>query len=68
VLGTIVDERYARYRLEIAFGSPTYNLFGNNCEHFARFVATGVHESTQLRTAAVVAGVAAIAALALQSD
>ncbi len=67
VLGKITDERYAIERYKAALANPTYDLFGHNCEHFARFVATGVRESTQLQAAGVVAGLAALAVVALNS-
>ncbi len=60
VLGQITDEAMATERVRHAARNPKYDLFGHNCEHFARFVATGKQESTQLQTAAVV-GLAAIA-------
>ena len=61
VLGRIADENDARARMNAAFQDPTYNLFGHNCEHFARYVATGRHESTQLQAVGIVAGLAALA-------
>jgi hypothetical protein len=67
VLGKITDERYAIERYKAALANPAYDLFGHNCEHFARFVATGVRESTQLQAAGVVAGLAALAVVALNS-
>lgn len=60
VLGRVTDEPMARQRLHNAAAMPNYDLFGNNCEHFARFVATGKRESTQLQAAGVVAGLAAL--------
>ena len=60
VLGRIADEAAALFRLRIAAANPKYDLFGNNCEHFARFVATGKRESVQLQTAGVVAGLVAL--------
>lgn len=56
----ITDEDYAIQRMKQAFNNPGYDLFGNNCEHFARYVATGVRESTQLQVVGVVAGLAAL--------
>lgn len=46
VLGRITYEAMAIQRMNTAFATPNYDLFGNNCEHFARFVATGKREST----------------------
>jgi len=57
----IEDETYAIQRMNQAFFIPNYDLFGNNCEHFARYIATGVRESTQLQAAAVVVGLTALA-------
>jgi hypothetical protein len=56
----ITDEEEAIRRINQAFTTPTYNFFGNNCEHFARYVATGVRESTQLQSASFVAGLVAL--------
>ena len=56
VLGRINDERYAIARINKALENDKYDLFGNNCEHFARFVATGRRESTQLIGAVVILG------------
>lgn len=58
VLGRITDERDAIERMNKAWETPNYNLFGNNCEHFARYVATGVRESKQVQSVAFVAGLA----------
>jgi len=60
ILGRITDEQDAITRMTSAFQSSNYNLFGHNCEHFARYVATGRHESTQLQAVGVVAGLAAL--------
>jgi len=48
-------------RLKEALKRPDYDLFGNNCEHFARYVVTGERISTQVRAAAFVASLAALA-------
>jgi hypothetical protein len=61
VLARIEPEQSAVDRIRKAFEDPKYDLFGNNCEHFARYVATGRRQSTQLRAAVVVAGLAALA-------
>ena len=60
ILGQITDERDALARMEMAFLNPEYNLFGHNCEHFARYIATGVKESKQLQALGVVAGLSAL--------
>ncbi|MHB8388665.1 MAG: hypothetical protein ACYDBH_03665 [Acidobacteriaceae bacterium] len=64
VLGRIEDEPMAKNRMSSALKDPTYDLFGHNCEHFARFVATGKRESTQLQAVGIVAGLAALAIVA----
>lgn len=56
----ILDEPQAILRMGQAFANPGYDLFGNNCEHFARYVATGVRESTQLQTAGILTGLAVL--------
>ena len=45
----IADEPSARQRLIAACANPIYNAAGNNCEHFARYIATGKRESHQVR-------------------
>lgn len=60
VLAKITDESDALQRMRAALQNPDYDLFGHNCEHFARYVATGRKESTQLQAIGVVAGLAAI--------
>lgn len=51
-------------RVRVALGSSGYDLFQNNCEHFARWCKTGRHESLQVKRAllggAVVATTAAM--------
>ncbi len=61
VLSKITDEAEAIQRMKKALENPKYDLFGHNCEHFARYVATGRRESTQLQ----VAGAAAAGLVAL---
>ncbi len=68
VLGKITDEAYAIRRYHAALANPAYNLFGHNCEHFARFVANGVRESKQLQAAAWVAGLAALVIAATDAE
>jgi hypothetical protein len=55
VLAKIVDEAGAMIRIHAAIEKPEYDLFGNNCEHFARFVASGRRESTQLQAVGALA-------------
>ncbi len=63
IMGRVTDVSGAIQRLRAAFSNPTYDLFGNNCEHFARFVAEGDHRSDQIFWAGV--GAVAVGALAL---
>lgn len=65
--GRVTDEPFALQRLKAAAANPSYDLFGHNCEHFARFVATGVRESTQIQAAAVIAGLATLAFFAMKA-
>ena len=60
VLGRITDEPDAIARMQAAFQNPDYDLFGHNCEHFARYVATGKAESTQLQAVGIVIGLVAL--------
>jgi len=60
VLAKITDEKDALERLKRAASDPQYNLFGHNCEHFARYVATGKKESRQVQAAVAVAGLVAL--------
>jgi hypothetical protein len=62
IVSSIVDEAGARARIGIAATTPNYDLFGNNCEHFARFVAVGERRSSQvLKAVGVAVGVAVLA-------
>jgi hypothetical protein len=66
VIGQIVDYAGARARLQAALANPRYDLLGNNCEHFARYVATGRRESRQLQSTLLVAGSIALIIAATQ--
>lgn len=66
VQGKITDEKMAIERIKHALKDPAYNLLGNNCEHFSRFVATGKRESTQVQAVVAMAGLAVIAIAALR--
>ena len=57
IVERIVDVAEAKKRFEAALNKPDYNLADNNCEHFARFVANGKRESTQLMGYAVASAV-----------
>lgn len=50
VVEKVLDENNAAERLNEAWSRPEYNLLVNNCEHFARYVATGISESKQVQT------------------
>lgn len=63
VLGRLLDEARAIARIRASLRDPSYDLFGHNCEHFARFVATGRRESHQLQAMVAVAGVITLIAL-----
>ncbi|MFA5032270.1 MAG: lecithin retinol acyltransferase family protein [bacterium] len=60
-------EQEALNRIKKALKDPNYNLFVNNCEHFARWVATGKRESRQVQmrmvVAATLAGVVILSAI-----
>lgn len=55
VLQKIADEPNASRRLVAACANPGYSTIGNNCEHFARYIATGVRESHQIQRVGAVA-------------
>lgn len=52
IIGKVSDHYLfpASFRLVQALKDPTYDLFGNNCEHFARFIAEGKKESIQVKS------------------
>jgi hypothetical protein len=63
--GVVTDESAAIERIRLSLVNPCYDLFGHNCVHFARFVATGKRESTQVVAAVVgVTGIALVGWLA----
>lgn len=51
IIGKVKDNEITnvKKRIQRAIRNPKYNLFGNNCEHFARYVTTGIKESKQLQ-------------------
>ena len=57
VEASIPDETGARHRLEAAKANPKYDALGNNCEHFASFIADGKRTSPQLWALGVFASV-----------
>jgi len=54
-----LDARETVARAESRLGESGYNLFANNCEHFARWCVTGDHKSAQVAGAGATGGVAA---------
>jgi hypothetical protein len=55
------------YRARISWNDP-YDLFLDNCEHWARYIATGKKESTQVQTFVKVVGFGTLAYLCLRGD
>jgi hypothetical protein len=57
ILGQVNETQISNsiWRLKFAFNNPNYNLLSNNCEQFARYVAEGVKQSTQVQGAGLVA-------------
>lgn len=53
----IVDRNVVLHRAHSRLGECRYDLFGNNCEHFARWCITGQHRSLQVENARAAAGV-----------
>ncbi len=68
IVGRIVDTAGGLLRLRSALASPNYDLLGNNCEHFARYVACGRRESSQVQGALVVAGLIGLIVIAIRSE
>jgi len=64
----ITDVPGAVGRLQQALGFPCYDLVFNNCEHFARYVATGARESVQVRNIGIALGIAALCLLAVRDN
>jgi hypothetical protein len=54
IIMKLEDEPGAIRRLIAACANPVYNTTGNNCEHFARYVATGKRESQQVQVVGLV--------------
>ncbi|SRR6266496_745760 len=68
IVSRIEDERAAIARLRAAWRNPSYDMLGNNCEHFAFYVATGERKSPQVRAGVTIASIAAIVIAGLSSD
>jgi hypothetical protein len=60
LMGRIIDERHAMEKINKTLENDMYDLFVNNCQHFARYVATGARESTQIHAAAFIVGLLVI--------
>jgi hypothetical protein len=67
IVGRVLDEAGAMARIRMSLQNPRYDLFGHNCEHFARFVATGRRESHQLQAVVAVAGIVTLMILGSRS-
>ncbi len=52
-------------RAESRLGENIYDLFGNNCEHFATWCKTGIHASEQVKNAGAVTGGASVSGAAV---
>jgi hypothetical protein len=61
IIMKIADEPQAVARLIAACSNPIYNATSNNCEHFARYVATGKRESRQVQGAGFIGVLVGIA-------
>lgn len=68
VADRIVDTAAALVRLRAALENPSYDVLGNNCEHFARYVAYGKRESGQVQGAVVVVGLIGLLIFAIRSE
>ena len=64
-LGLIRDETQAIHQVRILSKNPDYHWFENNCEHFARGVATGRRESKQIQGGVIAAGLATLVLMAI---
>lgn len=65
IVGEITDIEAARARIAEAWRDPEYELLGNNCEHVAKYVATGIRASGQVIVGAVGASAAVFLAIKL---
>lgn len=68
ITARIIDTAGALLRLRAALANRNYDLLGNNCEHFARYVAYGRRESGQLQGALIVVGLFGLLVIALRSE
>jgi len=60
VLGKVDSTQEMQAIKRLTFASNNLNRWhvGNNCEHFARFVAEGISQSTQVQTVGILGGLA----------
>lgn len=63
VYGVRFDAERAAERARSMLGQSGYDLFANNCEHFATWCVTGEHSSAQVERAAAGVGVVGIGAV-----
>ncbi len=61
--GTRFDAEQAAERARSMLGQSGYDLFSNNCEHFATWCAAGEHSSAQVEAAASGASVVGVGAV-----
>ena len=59
-----LDPEMVVERAESKLGQSGYNLYANNCEHFARWCVTGDHKSSQVNAVNATGGVVATTAAA----
>lgn len=59
-----LEPREAVERAEALLGQSGYNLYANNCEHFARWCVTGHHKSRQVNAVNATGGVVATSSAA----
>jgi len=60
IIAVVHDMPGAVARIRMAWQDPYYNLFENNCEHFANYVTYGEKYSSQLQAAGTIAVVLTI--------
>ena len=68
IIEKITDEKKANQMLLKALENPDYDLFSNNCEHFANMIAKGKKESKQLQAVGWIAGLAVITIIGLSDE
>lgn len=67
LIDRISDVKGAIARIREAAKNPNYDLLGNNCEHFAKFVAHDTRVSGQVLVGGVVAGGLVVLGVAILS-